>query len=228
MDVVGVFGGAPVEGRRAGVGRRAPGRGRSTRQLVLARRSLHSTHVDADDAVALVASAVPGPGIWADLGAGRGTFSRALATLLGPRGHVFALDREPSSVAALSRPRAGPDTAAPVTPLLADFTDATAWPSLGLPPLDGVLLANALHFVPADEQGAVLASLVTRLRPRGRLVLVEYEGRPPSRWVPHPVSLARLAAIAPAGVTPPARVGMRRSAYGGWMYAAVCERRSAA
>jgi len=180
--------------------------------------------VDVDDAVALIAPAVPARGAWADLGAGRGTFSRALAACLGPRGRVYAVDRDASAVAALARERGGRRAAAPITPLLADFTDAAAWRALDLPPLDGVLLANALHFVPSGAQPAVLASIAARVRTEGRLLLVEYEGRPASRWVPHPVSLERLAAIAPPDVSPPVEVGRRRAAFGGWMYAARCDR----
>ncbi len=160
---------------------------------------------------------------WADLGAGRGTFSRALAGLLGAGGRVYAVDRDPAAVAALARlPRAA--RAGAVTAHRADFAEPGALDALGLPPLDGALLANALHFVPAPAQAAVVAGVLGRLRPGGRLVVVEYEGRRPGPWVPAPVPFARLAAllaaVAPAGAAGPARVASRPSAYGGTMYAA--------
>jgi len=69
-----------------------------------------------------------------------------------------------------------------------------------------------------------LARLAGWLRPGGRIVLVEYEERGPSRWVPAPVPFARLARIAPPECTAPVRVGVRRSAYGGQLYAAFVER----
>jgi SAM-dependent methyltransferase len=136
---------------------------------------------------------------------------------------VYAVDRDRRAVAALERVARGAAGAA-VVALAGDFADPAAARRLALPPLDGVLMANALHFVPAAEQAAVLARVASWLRPGGRLVVVEYDDRPASRWVPHPVPLARLGAIVPAGVTAPVRVGTRRSAFGGTMYAAASTR----
>ena len=109
-----------------------------------------------DEAAALIRPAVGGPGeTWADLGAGTGTFTRALAALLGPEGRVYAVDRDPGAVEALWSLAAHVDgRRADVMPMLADFTQP-----LALPPLDGALLANALHFVPSAAQGDVLAGI---------------------------------------------------------------------
>ena len=168
-------------------------------------------HVNVHDAAALIAPAIPTPGgPWADLGAGGGTVTRALVRLLGPGATVHAVDRDAAAMASLRVPQ--------VATRVADFADADAWRALALPPLDGILLANALHFV--RDQHTVLARLADALAPNGRLVVVEYEGRAPSRWVPYPVGLDRLRALLPVGMTAPVRVGERRSAYGGSMYAA--------
>ncbi len=182
-----------------------------------------------DDARALIAAAIPADATatcWAELGAGTGTFTRALATLLGPRGHVYAVDHDRSAVAALTRlaREEGTDARAAVTAVHGDLTDADLLRALGDGPLDGLVLANALHFVAAEAQPAVLARLAGWLRPGGRIVLVEYEERGPSRWVPAPIPFARLARIAPPECTAPIRVGVRRSAYGGQLYAAFLER----
>jgi trans-aconitate methyltransferase len=171
--------------------------------------------VTVDDAAELIAPAVAPGGTWADLGAGSGTFTRALVRLLGPAARVHAVDRDGAAMAALRVPS--------VTTHVADFTGA-----LDLPPLDGALLANALHFVPYAEQPRVLERVVGWLRPGGRLVVVEYANRAASRWVPYPVDLARLGATLPAGMTAPRPVGERRSAYGGTMYAAAATRAAGA
>jgi SAM-dependent methyltransferase len=166
-----------------------------------------------EDAIELIETAVTRPGgAWADLGAGTGTFTRALARLLGEGGTVYAVEREPRALAALRaitvRDGAG------VVAVPGDFTGP-----LELPPLDGALLANALHFV--RDAGAALARAAGWVRPGGRIVVVEYEARPPSRWVPYPVSMARLRALAEtARIGEPELIGARRSAYGGEMYAA--------
>ncbi|HEX8362425.1 MAG TPA: class I SAM-dependent methyltransferase [Longimicrobium sp.] len=173
-----------------------------------------------EEAQALIAPAVAAAAgaRWADLGAGRGTFTRALSRLLGPGAEVYAVDRDPAAVRALAG--LGPG----VTSLHGDFGDESAWRSLALPALDGILLANSLHYVPAAEQRAVLARLADALRPGGRLVVVEYEGRAANPWVPYPVDSSELAVLLPPGMAAPVRTGSRPSAFGGTMYAAFTER----
>lgn len=170
------------------------------------------------DALALLRAAVPAAQgeVWADLGAGDGVFTRALATLIGPAGQVFAVDEDDRALAAV---RAWAPSAAPtITVLRADVTRP-----LDLPPLDGVVMANVLHFI-ADAE-AVLPRIVSLLRPGGRLVLIEYEGRRPGPWVPHPVSIARFHDLAAAAGLGRPRVAARRpSRYGGEIYAAVAVR----
>ena len=174
--------------------------------------------MESGDAAALIASAVPDrAGVWADVGAGTGTFTRALCELLGPEARVYAVDRDAGALAKLERwaTRAG----ASVVPVRADFTRDLDLPGLAEPGLDGMLLANALHFAP-DAEG-VLARLVERVRPGGRVVVVEYDGRAANPWVPHPIARARLPALAAAaGLSIPTIVATRPSAYGGILYAA--------
>jgi SAM-dependent methyltransferase len=175
-----------------------------------------------DEAVALIAPAIGAPGgVWADLGAGGGTFTRALAELLGPAGRVIAVERDTSALASLRR-LARDDARLLIEE--ADFTQPLDFHRLGDRRLDGVLLANALHFVPAERQARLLTDLSRHVAPSGRIAVVEYEGRRPSRWVPAPVSFARFEKLASeAGLQSAVRVGERASAYGGAMYAAFAE-----
>lgn len=171
----------------------------------------YAYEVQIEDAVALIRSAVEGhEGTWADLGAGRGTFTRALASVLGAGSRIIAVDRDPGAVAEIEQigdPR--------VTAQLGDFTSA-----VDLPPLDGILLANALHFV--KDAAAVLSALTQRLQPAGRVVLVEYDRRAASRWVPFPISIASLNDLAKAaGLSRFRVVESRPSNYEGIIYCAV-------
>ncbi|HSQ31794.1 MAG TPA: methyltransferase domain-containing protein [Gemmatimonadaceae bacterium] len=178
--------------------------------------------MEIDDAIALIRDAVgTDSGVWADLGAGAGTFTRALAQTLGAGSTIYAVDADATAVAAL---HAWAKTSAMrVIPVRADFTRPLDLPGLGDGPLDGVLLANALHFV-RDAESA-LTRLVQRLRVGGRIVVVEYDRRAPSRWVPYPIDVSywpRLAAA--AGLAGAAVTATIPSAYSGVLYAGAARR----
>jgi ubiquinone/menaquinone biosynthesis C-methylase UbiE len=171
------------------------------------------------DALDLLRTAVPAADeeVWADLGAGTGVFTRALAALVGPAGRVIAVDRDARALESLRRSAAGGPAGA-IDVMVGDVTRV-----LPLPPLDGVVMANVLHFV-ADAMG-VLSRVAALLKPGGRLVVIEYEGRRPSRWVPHPVDSARLVELAAgAGFTPPRVISRRPSLFGGDIYVAAAEK----
>ena len=192
---------------------------------VKGKRSAPASHislVDPDAAASLIERAVPRcPSTWADLGAGTGTFTLALATLLGSGSEVVAVERDGAALDALRAAERRRTDGAKITMLAADFTQP-----LAVPDLDGVLLGNALHFVSGPEQSVLLKRLSQHVRPGGRFVVVEYEGRRPSRWVPYPVSFARLQQLArEAGLDDPVRVGSRRSLFGGDIYAAMATTR---
>jgi len=161
---------------------------------------------------------VPGNGDWADLGAGVGTFTLALAQLLSSSATVYAVERDRKALRALRELESTPATArARIIAVDGDFTE-----ELSLPPLAGVLAANALHFVRRDRQSALLGRLVTLVEPGGRLLLVEYDRERGNEWVPYPISrslLARLAAD--AGFGAPEFIATSPSLFGGEIYAAI-------
>lgn len=161
-----------------------------------------------------IASAVgESGGVWADIGAGTGTFTRALRSLLSPGSRIYAIDRNPDAIADLRE--IGDD----VVPVQADFSKSFTLPEPGETPLDGLLLANALHFVP--DAAGVLGRLVRLLKPDGRVVIVEYDRRAASRWVPHPLESDRWPEVAiSAGLENPLVTARRKSKYAGELYAA--------
>ena len=177
--------------------------------------------MNATDALRLIEGAIPpGAGAWADLGAGDGTFTRALVELLGPKVRVYAVDRDSRALAAVER--WATKTGAKVIPVVADFTRPFDLPDLD-GPLEGMLFANALHFV--RDADIVVARLAEWLRPGGRVVIVEYDRRPASRWVPHPLPATRLPPLAAsAGLSTPVIMATRPSAYGGDLYVATADR----
>ena len=172
------------------------------------------------DAIRLIEKAVPrSGGVWADLGCGDGTFTLALADRLGADGRIYAVDNDARVLVRLRRRTAN---RAGVISVLADFTRPLALPGYD-GALDGLLFANALHFV-ADAE-SVLAAWVARLSPGGRAVFVEYDRRAANPWVPHPISPARLEEVAAAsGLSPPEVTARQPSAFSGDLYAAVAIR----
>ncbi len=158
------------------------------------------------DAVALLdgLAFTGAPETWADLGCGDGTFTRALASLLPAGSTIHALDRDKEAFAGWPAAPAG----VRIVPHVGDFT-APAWPFGGV---DGVLMANALHYVP--DQAGFLRMCVQRIRPPRRVVLVEYDTDAANPWVPYPLSRRRLAGLfAGVGLAQVRDLGRRPSRY---------------
>jgi ubiquinone/menaquinone biosynthesis C-methylase UbiE len=134
------------------------------------------------DLVALLRDGVDDTGgHWADLGSGEGAFTLALAEILGPAAHITAVDRDASSLRRLEAVAEKRPGSAVIEVVVGDFTR-----SLRLADLDGVVMANSLHFVRDKRQ--VLESVRQMLQPGGRLVIVEYGADRGNPWVPHPFS----------------------------------------
>ena len=157
------------------------------------------------EARALIAHPSLGQGAaqtWADLGCGRGTFTRALASLLPGGSTIHAVDTDRAALDALP----GEEHGISIVAHAADVT-AVPWPFDGL---DGVLMANSLHFL--RNQDAFLTRLVAAM-PKPMLILVEYDTDARNPWVPFPLSRQSASLrLAAAGFMKVIDLGRRASA----------------
>ena len=165
------------------------------------------------DAVQLIAS-VPlkaEPSTWADLGAGTGTFTKALAQILPKDSTIYAIDQKKRDI------RQIPNIFQEVNiiPQKGDFT-SVAFPES----LDGLMMANAFHYV--RKKAAFLEQLKAHLLPRGHCLMIEYDTRRANPWVPYPIPFLDLASLLEeCGFTEIQKIGTRPSIYGnGMIYAA--------
>lgn len=169
------------------------------------------------DHVRLIAGGIAAPGgVWADMGSGDGAFTLALRDIAGPDVRIYAVDSNQGVLRQLidQVSRIFPDTN-----LIVQVNDMTG--ELDLPPLDGIIAANSLHFVEPRKQTSVLREWRSLLKPEGRVVIVEYDAEQGNRWVPHPFTFRALQRMAAnAGYQPPKLISTRDSHFLGGIYAA--------
>lgn len=172
------------------------------------------------DAIALIDHPLlrsPTPTHWADLGCGTGTFTLALAHLLSPGSIIEAIDRHPGIA------RQTTTGGVTIIPRTADFVTS----KVGLSDLDGILMANSLHYV--EDKPALLQKLRASYRNAGQgarigyaaaslgaILVVEYDtDQPTPHWVPYPLSFAAAAELLPAAGWPQVeKLASRPSAFG--------------
>ena len=140
------------------------------------------------------------PQTWAYLGAGNGLFSEALFSILLPGSTIHAVDlyKQPNLQHHPS-----------IIFHQADFVKD----KLLIPTLDGILMANSLHYV--QEQVACIKKLKTHFRNGvGVFILIEYDTDRGNQWVPFPVSFARAQSIfGDSGFSKIEKIGERQSMY---------------
>jgi len=147
-------------------------------------------------------------GSWADLGAGSGAFTLALRELIGAQASLYAVDRDRARLGELERAwRVRFGDATDLHLLKADFTRP-----LDIPALDGVLMANSLHFY--KDKVSVLRQVGALLKPGGRLLVVEYNVDAGNIWVPYPCSFGKFQLLAvEAGFSAPRQLATHPSSF---------------
>lgn len=167
------------------------------------------------DARSLIEKALPDKvkSTWIDLGCGSGTFTYALADLLGDGSKIIAIDR-------LNQHLGTKRGKVELEFVQADFE----MQNLMYEQLDGILIANALHFVKDHFR------FIERIRPwlkhGGKLIIIEYDTDKGNQWVPFPLTYERTSQLLKdAGFVNIVKVGEKDSVYqSGKMFVCSCEK----
>ena len=155
-------------------------------------------------------------GTWADFGAGSGAFTLALRELIGLDATIYAVDKDKSSLRELENShRLRFNTTRNLILLPNDFSRP-----VDLPLLDGIVMANSLHFFRDKEK--TLRHMQGFLKPNGALLLVEYNVDSGNMWVPHPLTFEAYCKLAlRAGFTDPQLLAKAPSRFLKEFYSAV-------
>jgi ubiquinone/menaquinone biosynthesis C-methylase UbiE len=174
----------------------------------------HSDHVN----LLRPAELKPG-GSWADLGAGSGAFTLATRELIGATASIYAVDKDRASLNQLEqayRVRFGDSQN--LNLIAGDFSR-----TLDLPALDGIVMANSLHFFKDKEK--ILRHVSSFLKPNGILLVVEYNVDSGNLWVPYPFSFETYRKLAPrANFSEPRLLAKVPSRFLREFYSAACNK----
>lgn len=158
------------------------------------------------DAIALICAAKiesDYPNSWADLGCGSGLFSKALASLLPDHSLIECCDKDQQVISQI------PESAVKLHFHQLDFEREL----LNVSELDGILMANALHFI--KDQRNIILKWKKVLKKKGTFIIVEYDTEASNPWVPFPISFTKLEELLYALDAKSVRkIGERKSIYG--------------
>jgi ubiquinone/menaquinone biosynthesis C-methylase UbiE len=154
------------------------------------------------------------PQHWADLGCGSGIFTEAIAGLLPPHSTIMAVDVNHQSL-----PRTlGKNVS--VQFVQADFIAS----EINIQALDGILMANALHFV--QDKTALIQKLEKYMNDHARFLIVEYDHHQSNQWEPYPIPYTALQQLfEQLDYTQIEKISERESIYGGKMFAALISKK---
>jgi len=156
----------------------------------MAWRQEHNILMTHEEHVHLIKKAITNKGgTWADFGSGDGAFTLALRDLAGPLARIFSIDKDDNRLRTQEKAFEEKFSSFDVRFIKKDFTE-----QINLPELDGILMANSLHYV--QEQVPFLTKIRDLLKSNGKLILVEYNTEEGNQWVPYPVSFAKFEKLA--------------------------------
>jgi ubiquinone/menaquinone biosynthesis C-methylase UbiE len=157
---------------------------------------------------------------YADFGAGSGAFTLALRELVGLDALIYAVDKNRASLKELeSNYRARFNTTDNLILLPKDFSSP-----LEIPPLDGIVMANSLHFFKDKEK--ILRHVRGFLKQNGTLLIVEYNVDSGNLWVPYPFSFDTCRVlVSRAGFSEPRLLAKTPSRFLKEFYSAVAHRK---
>jgi ubiquinone/menaquinone biosynthesis C-methylase UbiE len=147
---------------------------------------------------------------WADLGCGDGFFTYVLAEKLKSGSAIQAVDINYHKLKSQT-----------VDGVFIQFRQGNfAKEKLQLSNLDGILMANSLHYI--SDKESLLRNLIQCLKESGQFLIVEYNTKKPNKWVPYPIDYESLKLMfSKCGFAGSKIIGERKSAYGSnSMYAA--------
>ena len=156
------------------------------------------------EATDLIRAGISGkkPQCWADMGCGSGAFTLALKALLPAGSRLTAIDKAPQRL--------------PVNFVLADFEKD----ELPLTRLDGILMANSLHYVADKEK--LIKKLEKYFLEHPAFLIVEYDTNRGNRWVPFPVPFDEVnLLLTRLGYSSVFKLSSLPSKFGGSIYAAL-------
>ena len=143
---------------------------------------------------------------WLDLGCGKGTFTEALATMLPAHSKITGVDKNNQQL-----PPQMSDQVS-IKFIEADFETK----ALALAGVDGILMANSLHFVRDKE--SLIRRLENHFSTSRRFLIVEYDTPVSNPWVPFPIDFKGLKSLFDrVGNYSISKLGERRSLYGSAM-----------
>ena len=119
------------------------------------------------------------PQLWLDLGCGAGLFTLALASNLPAGSKIIAIDKDEKALRKIPATR----NDIIIETMAADFI----YNSLDVKEVDGILMANSLHYVKDKE--LLLKKLISSMKANGVFLIVEYDRQKGNQWVPYPLTI---------------------------------------